>query len=64
MFGSAYGSKESDGMTDVSIHCRIAYCILSRAKRAYYFAGARKRARNMYVALFGFSSFGCYVVVI
>ena len=24
---------------------------LSRAKRAYYLAGARKRARNMYVAL-------------
>ena len=23
MFGSAYGSKESDGMTDVGIHCRL-----------------------------------------
>ena len=35
------------------------WLIFSRAKRAYYLAGARKRARNMYVALCRFSSFGC-----
>jgi hypothetical protein len=31
--------------------CLISIKISSRAKRAYYLAGARKRARNMYVAL-------------